>query len=50
MIASGAPVHAVADVLGHSSVRLTEDRYRHAVSDESVEASERWAAVLRKRA
>jgi integrase len=50
MIASGSPIHAVADVLGHSTVSLTENRYRHAISAEVVDASERWAEVLRKRA
>jgi integrase len=48
MIATGTPMHTVADVLGHSTVRLTEDRYRHAVPAELVDASERWAAALRK--
>jgi integrase len=42
----GLPIEAIADLLGHSTVRVTQDLYRHHVQEFSVLAAERMQEAL----
>lgn len=47
MLALGVPLERVSENLGHSSVRITADVYRHSLGHESLEAAEVITAALR---
>lgn len=44
MLASGVPLPAVSERLGHSSVRVTADVYSHAIRGQDDEAARKWEA------
>jgi integrase len=46
MLASGTKLEIVSDVLGHSSVRVTADTYRHLLGGEKRQAAEAMTAAL----
>lgn len=46
LFAQGLPVEAIADLLGHSTVRVTQDLYRHRVEAFSVLAAEKMQEAL----
>lgn len=41
MFASGVPLPVISDILGHSTIRVTADLYRHRVPELSVDAARR---------
>lgn len=43
----GVPIETIADILGHSSTRITADLYRHRSAELQREAVDRMAAALR---
>jgi integrase len=45
----GIPSKIVAEVLGHSSTRITEDTYQHVTPGMKGDATARVAAMLRSR-
>lgn len=47
MYEAGIPIEAIADILGHSTYRVTADLYRHRVPEVQRAAAERLASVLR---
>ena len=42
----GVPLESIADWLGHSSVRVTQDLYRHRVADLQRAAADRMQEAL----
>jgi integrase len=42
LLASGVPLPAVSERLGHSSVRVTADVYSHAIHGQDDEAARKW--------
>jgi Site-specific recombinase XerD len=46
MLAQGAPLRVVSEVLGHASIAITKDIYGHLIGDEKAEATEAIAEVL----
>jgi integrase len=46
MLAQGTPLYVVSEVLGHASVAITKDIYRHLIGGEKQEATEAIADVL----
>ncbi|MCP4307741.1 MAG: site-specific integrase [bacterium] len=46
MLAQGAPLHVVSEVLGHSSIAVTKDVYGHLVAGEKQAATESISAAL----
>jgi integrase len=46
LMTSGAPVRVVADILGHSSTRLTTDTYQHVTAALARDALNRLAQVF----
>lgn len=47
MLAQGVPLHVVSDVLGHSSIRITADVYRHEIGDEKRKAADVMNGALK---
>ena len=45
----GIPSKVVAEVLGHSSTRVTEDTYQHVTPEMKADATTRVAALVRPR-
>jgi integrase len=46
MLSEGIPLKVVADVMGHSSVRMTADVYGHVLTPQRQEAADAMATVL----
>jgi len=46
MLAQGAPLRVVSEVLGHASIAITKDIYGHLIGDEKREATEAITDVL----
>lgn len=46
MLAAGVPIPVIADILGHSTVRVTADLYAHVVPELRRDAADRLAEVL----
>lgn len=46
LYALGVPIETIADMLGHSSTRITADLYRHRSADLAKDAAERMQAAL----
>lgn len=46
MLAQGAPLRVVSEVLGHASIAITKDIYGHLIGDEKAQATEAIAEVL----
>jgi integrase len=46
MLAQGVPLEVVADVLGHSSVRMTGDVYGHTLEPQRQAAAEAMGTAL----
>lgn len=42
----GVPIEVIADILGHSTVRVTQDLYRHRIPELSVDAARRMQEAL----
>jgi integrase len=41
MFAAGVPLPVISDILGHSTIRVTADLYRHRVPELSLDAARR---------
>jgi len=46
MLAQGAPLRVVSEVLGHASIAITKDIYGHLIGDEKAEATKAITEVL----
>jgi integrase len=46
LYAAGVPLPVIADMLGHSTIRVTADLYRHRVPELSKEAAERMQEAV----
>lgn len=46
MLAQGAPLHVVSEVLGHASIGITKDVYGHLVEGDKRAAAESMTGVL----
>ncbi len=46
MLAQGVPLHVVSEGLGHASIRITKDVYRHLEANTRKQAMEATAAAL----
>jgi len=46
LFAAGVPLPVISDILGHSTIRITSDLYRHRVPELSVEAARRMQEAL----
>jgi integrase len=47
MLAAGVPLRVIADILGHSTIRITADLYAHVGPELQRDAAERVSAALR---
>jgi integrase len=45
---NGIPAKVVAEILGHSSTRVTEDVYQHVTPGMQADATSRVASLIRK--
>ena len=46
MLAQGAPLHVVSEVLGHASIGITKDVYGHLVEGDKRAAARSMSGVL----